>query len=204
MSINLLLLGPLWRNKTICQFLSSENISYFLSDDCPSPADCLSYSHLITSGYDKLVPSSVLSSFSPLNRLNIHATFLPFGKGIGTALFGTLFPVPFGSSIHVLDPTFDTGDIIVQSKFAFSEFTFRSQRELYDFWVNHASSLFIDNFHLLISGRLTPFPQTSEYCVPYMSRSESELILSLLSQGWDTDFNEINNLSLAFSLRLAN
>ena len=154
MALNLLLLGPRWRNDVICQFLSSQNISYSLSDTCPSPSDCQSYSHLITSGYDKLVPSSVLSVFPRLNRFNIHATYLPFGKGIGTALFGSLFPVPFGSSIHVLDPSFDTGDILVQSRFKQTEHSFPSQRSLYNFWVQHSSSLFIDNFYPLINWNL--------------------------------------------------
>ena len=63
---------------------------------------------------DKRIKEDVLSLFNPLKCLNIHATYLPFGKGIGTALLSLLYPTTLGSSIHVLRQI-DTGEIICKA-----------------------------------------------------------------------------------------
>jgi methionyl-tRNA formyltransferase len=134
--------------------------------------------------------------------LNIHASYLPFGRGIGTVLFAIIYPVTLGSSIHILDYDIDLGDILIQRRFVLTD-TLISQRMLYQFWLSHASSLFIENIEPLLEGELSPEKQSSTVSSPYLCRDESELHLSILSKGWDSSIEEIQCVSLALSLRLA-
>ena len=202
-AIRILLLGPQWRNEPIQSFLRQHDYTCDLETGYPSIELASKYTHLITSGFHLKIKSEILDLFQPLNRLNIHATYLPFGKGIGTVLFALLFPIPLGSSIHILAPDLDTGDILIQEPLLIPSHV-HSQRQLHAYWVLHATNLFLDNFRSLLDGELNPVPQNQSFTAPYISRSKSELFLSLLSSAWDSPISECHELSLHLALRSAN
>lgn len=202
--MNILILGPRNRNARICSELDLRGYKNLQVEELDGIAenDLLSFTHLVSSGYHRRINRSVLDLFEPRRRLNIHASYLPFGKGIGTILFAVLYPVTLGSSIHILDYDIDLGDILIQKKFVLTD-TLISQRKLHHLWVSHASGLFIENVEPLLEGEFSHEKQSATFSSPYLSRDESELHLSLLSKGWDSSIEEIQYASLALSLRLA-
>lgn len=109
----ILILGPKARNKNIINFLENEGNSvycsldkYFYKNMCLEKIDII-----ISSGYAYLIPIEVIERFQ--NRVfNLHASFLPWGKGIGTLFFSMLRFEPLGLSIHLIDKNFDTGSLI--------------------------------------------------------------------------------------------
>ena len=44
--------------------------------------------------------------------INLHATFLPWGKGIGTTFFSVILENQWGYQFMIIDENFDTGPII--------------------------------------------------------------------------------------------
>lgn len=202
-NIRILLLGPQWRNQPIQTFLRKHDYNCDLEPGYPSVDQASKYTHLISSGFHLKIKSEILDLFKPLNRFNIHATYLPFGKGIGTVLFALLFPIPLGSSIHILAPDLDTGEILVQAPLSIPSYI-HSQRQLHAYWVEHATNLFLDNFRALLAGELIPVAQNHAFTAPYISRTKSELFLSLLSSAWDSPISECHELSLHLALRSAN
>lgn len=202
--INILLLGPTGRNQLIKEAIQNLGICINLIDNLAGfhEEKISKYTHLISSGYHKRIPSSILHNFKKSNRLNIHASLLPFGKGIGTALFAVLYPVPLGSTVHVLDDKIDCGDVIIQSRFEIPSYIV-TQRMLYSFWIDHATQLFLANLKPLLEGVIDPLVQPKGFRAPYLSRNESEFHLSLLSNGWDTTLEDLNYLSLIIAMRTA-
>lgn len=202
--MKVLILGPKSRNQPILDALINQNVDASIVSDICSISSCelVNFSHLISSGYHKRISVSILEKFNPRNRLNVHASFLPFGKGIGTILFALLYPVPLGSTIHILDPEIDQGDILIQECFEIPDYV-KSQRILHGFWVKHASELFIKNMMPLLQGSINPVKQVGTYKSPYLTRDESEVHLSLLTKGWDTPLDDLMWLSHALALRAA-
>ena len=202
--LRVLVLGPPGRNQKLVQALSEKNIQFLITQDHLglSKSNLASFTHLLSSGYHRRIPSNVLNLFPPLTRLNIHASYLPYGKGIGTILFALLYPCPIGSTIHILEDYIDTGDIVIQEKFHIPDHI-HTQRQLYSYWVDHALSLFLDNIDALLIGSIPSFKQSKPIIGPYMSRDQSEFALPTLRNGWDTTLKDIKTVSLALSLRLA-
>jgi len=202
--MNILILGPQKRNLSISRCLEQKSVEYTIIQDLGllETHEISNFTHLISSGYHKKIPISVLELFKPTFRINIHASYLPFGKGIGTILFAILYPVTLGSSIHVLDPEIDQGDILLQSKLNIPDDVL-TQRTLHSYWVDHASSLFIDNIDCLLAGAIKPEKCKSNYSSPYLSRDDSEFHLALLDKGWDTSLEQLRWISFSLSLRFA-
>ena len=200
--INILLLGPKKRNEEICKKFHENNINYYITEKIPKISEVENYTHLITSGFHLRVPELILRKFPKINRLNLHATFLPFGKGIGTALFALIYPVTIGSSIHILEEKFDSGEIILQEEMNLINLDL-TQRELYELWINHTNNLFLNNFESILLGKPKPKPHNKKFRSIYLSRDDSEIFLSLFPNSWDTKINEIKDMSLLISLRYA-
>ena len=131
----------------------------------------------------------------------MHA-FLPFGKGIGTVLFALIYPVTIGSSIHILEENFDSGEIILQREMEIPSDEL-SQRELYEIWIKHTNFLFLNNFKSILLGEFKALPHNQKFKSIYLSRDDSEIFLSLLPESWDTKINVIKEISFLVSLRHA-
>lgn len=200
--IKILLLGPPKRNELICRKFDEYNVEYLNVEKIPEISEISKYTHLITSGFHLRVPNEILKKFPKNKRLNLHATFLPFGKGIGTALFALIYPVTIGSSIHILEEKFDSGEIILQEEMEIKSNEL-SQRELYELWIKHLNFLFLNNFKSILLGEFKPFPHNKKFKSIYLSRDDSEIFLSLLPESWDTKINVIKEISFLVSLRHA-
>ena len=110
--------------------------------------------------------------------------------------------MPLGVTLHIIDPIIDEGNILSQSRISLPS-NLKTQREIYNYWINKATEFFLSKLDSILSCSLEPYPKNDMYKVPYFSRNDSELHLSLLPNHWDTSKEDLATLSLAISLRLA-
>ena len=70
----------------------------------------MSFQYIISSGYAHKIPQDIVDLYRS-RLINLHASYLPWGKGIGTILFSLLGQL-LGVSFHLIDKEIDTGDIL--------------------------------------------------------------------------------------------
>ncbi len=150
------------------------------------------YDYIISSGYPFKINDKIVSKYSG-RIFNLHATFLPWGKGIGTTLFSFLLKHPTGSSIHLIDKKFDTGDIIFrQFLMAKKNDTTRSfYKKLMIFTekiaISYLLQIFDGNFNRISQKIFSVKP-------PYFSRFDFEKIIKILPLGYDTKIKTLVGL----------
>ena len=111
--MNVLLLGPLWRNEPIKRFLEEHgNTVVAYNDEINTElVEQHAIDIILSSGYGPIIKEPIVSRYH--NKIyNLHATYLPYGKGIGTTFFSVFEGSPTGVSIHYIDAYIDTGDIL--------------------------------------------------------------------------------------------
>jgi methionyl-tRNA formyltransferase len=199
---NILILGPKKRNIRILEGLKNRNIRYSISDDYPTPIEVESFTHLVSSGFSRKIAIDILNKFSAYNRLNIHPSYLPFGKGIGGCLASLIYPTTLGSSLHLLSEEFDCGDILTQAIFSVISNKL-THSQLYDLWIDHSLQLFLDNLDNWLNKKLIPLNQNTSIFAPYLNRDDAECFHELLSHSWNTSVEEINRLSVSLAMRAA-
>ena len=129
---NILILGPLWRNKKIFNELKKNhkilvtnkkiNKKYIIQKKIDI---------LITSGYAFLVKKDILNLVKI--KINLHMSYLPYGRGIMPNLWSFYERFPPGVTIHELDNNFDTGKILVQKKIYFKKLKIKTLKTTHDY-----------------------------------------------------------------------
>ena len=196
--MKILLLGPLWRNASIRDFLVERNNSVECTAD-PIDIEFLTNNgieFLISSGYAPIIKSPIVQLFK--NRIiNLHATYLPYGKGIGTTFFSIFEGTPTGVCIHYIDEKIDTGPVIVRKLVSYTPYD--TLRSTHGKLLAATEQLFHEYWDLIAAGKNEAIPQeTFKIHVPYRSRVDSERFMDLLPQKWDTPLIQIEEMGAEF------
>lgn len=194
----ILILGPNKRNLKIINNLKKKNFSVV---NINSKIDLKfikknKIDFIISSGYPFKITKNVVR-FLDKKILNLHVTFLPWGKGIGTTLFSIILRQPTGISIHIIDKDFDTGPIIIRKsvKFANKDTT----RTFYLKLLKEMENFFLQNMSLLLNNKVSFYDQNKfKVKAPYLSRDNFEKIVELLPNGYDTKMLDLIKLSNIF------
>ena len=143
----ILILGPLWRNRRIVKRLK-KNYKVFLYNKKIDVEYIKSkkVDFLITSGYPFLVKKNILKIVKI--KINLHISYLPYGRGTMPNLWCFYEGFPPGITIHELDPNFDTGRIIVQKKVSFKSLKIKTLKTTHDFLLIQLEKFFYS--HLLV------------------------------------------------------
>ncbi|MAH99376.1 MAG: hypothetical protein CMA12_08610 [Euryarchaeota archaeon] len=181
-----LILGPTIRNKKIISYFKSINI-FVKNTDKPinrKITEISKFDLIISSGYAFKINKKIINIFK--NRIiNLHATFLPWGKGIGTTFFSLLRHEPTGISLHFVDSKFDTGKIIMRKKFFPNKFD--TTRTFYEKLIFKLNENFIKLWPNLSYINFNSIEQKSLKSDPkYFSRLDFEKIIEKLPNGYDT------------------
>ena len=190
----ILILGSLSRNKKLIKSLKKNNIKVSISNNYLKKSKSVKkkYDFIVSSGYPFKINDKIVNKYSG-KIFNLHATFLPWGKGIGTTLFSFLLKQPTGSSIHLIDKKFDTGDIILRK-------TFRAKsndttRTFYKKLMIITEQIAIDNIIQIFNGNFKRYPQVNfSKKPPYLSRFDFEKIMRILPNGYDTKIKTLIGL----------
>lgn len=193
----ILILGPKKRNDRIikklkkCFIIINKNSKFNLDYIKKNKVD-----FIISSGYPFKIKDDIVNYLN--NKIiNLHATFLPWGKGIGTTFFSIILRQPTGFSIHLIDKNFDTGAILLRKNFKF--FNNDTTRTFYKKILRELEKIFLKNFKFILYYNLKNYKQKKfKIRPPYFSRNDFEKIIELLPRGYDTKILDLIKLSNIF------
>ena len=184
----ILILGPLWRNKKILNFLRKDytvisynkkiNVSFIKKQKIDI---------LITSGYPFLVKKDVLKLLKI--KINLHNSYLPFGRGIMPNVWSFYEDYTPGISIHQLDNKFDTGKIYLQKKIEFKNIKNHTLKSTHDYLLKLLEEFFIKNCKDIFNFKIKPYRQDKYFKVDrYHTRLESENLMAYFKKNGTPKF----------------
>ena len=107
--------------------------------------------------YRKIFPKELIN-MPNLGCINIHPSALPYYRGpVPTAWAIENGETQFGITIHYMDEGIDTGDILIQEKYAINDE--ETGYELYTRAMTLGFDLFRNNFKKIIDGEIKATPQ---------------------------------------------
>jgi hypothetical protein len=168
--LNILLLGY----DTLKSLLAGHRV-FTLSQDGPINLKTMrGFDLIISYGYRHIIPAEILE-WCP--AINLHISYLPWGRGAHPLFWALYSGEPIGVSIHYVDEGIDTGPIIIQREVQIDERgTLTTEYQALQAAVQ-------DLFRELVQGQIfqsTPQVGTGSY------HKSADLIREALPQGWDT------------------
>lgn len=125
--------------------------------------------------------------------VNIHNSYLPYGRGILPNVWSFFKDTPKGVSLHFIDEGIDTGHIIVRKlvRFDEKETLASSHAKLMDC----ERKLFYEYADAIFKGDVVAVPQaTLGEAGSYHSRSLSLALMELFPLKWDTPVGEVERM----------
>ena len=191
MKKNILLLGPDWRNHAIEKVLKKKN--NLLKTNKKINTKLIINNEvdiLITSGYPFLIKEEIIKKVNI--AINLHISFLPYGKGIMPNLWSFVENFPAGITIHKLDKNFDTGKILIQKKIYFKDKSNQTLKTTHDYLLAKLEDLFLKNYRKIFNNKIKSFEQNKYIIINrYHTRKESDKIMKKLPKKWNTPIKEI-------------
>ncbi len=191
MKKNILLLGPDWRNHAIEKVLKKKN--NLLKTNKKINTKLIINNEvdiLITSGYPFLIKEEIIKKVNI--AINLHISFLPYGRGIMPNLWSFVENFPAGITIHQLDKNFDTGKILIQKKIYFKDKSNQTLKTTHDYLLAKLEDLFLKNYRKIFNNKIKSFEQNKYIIINrYHTRKESDKIMKKLPKKWNTPVKEI-------------
>jgi len=188
---NILLLGPDWRNHAIEKILKKKN--NLLKTNKKINTKLIINNKidiLITSGYPFLIKEEIIKKVNI--AINLHISFLPYGKGIMPNLWSFVENFPAGITIHQLDKNFDTGKILIQKKIYFKDKSNQTLKTTHAYLLAKLEGLFLKNYRKIFNNKIKSFEQNKYIIINrYHTRKESDKIMKKLPKKWNTPIKEI-------------
>ena len=152
------------------------------------------YDLIISYCYAPIIKSQFINSCNcPI--VNVHPTYLPYGRGIYPIMWASLYDHPFGVSLHLIDSEeIDSGAIIMREKIDLNdELTLREARNLLMLYSRILLKRFLMNYDP--NNELSGVPQDElGKKQEYKSRKESITIYNKLPSGWDTCIKDVRSI----------
>lgn len=104
--------------KKLCPHLSKNLIftnNQFKSKTAINRMKTLKLDYIISIHFPYVFPQ-VLLNLPRHGILNLHPAYLPYNRGWHTATWAIISNAPYGATLHFMDKTIDTGDIVMQKK----------------------------------------------------------------------------------------
>lgn len=194
--MNILILGDKNRNSKISRFLEKEN-TIIQTEDVIS-LDFLKTNDidfLISNGYAPIIKEPIISEYHH-KIINIHPTFLPYGRGIYPLLWSLLESTPIGITIHFINNGIDSGEILFQKEISLDDnFTLKQG---YEVLLKEAEKLFLIHWKDIVTKQYTLKIQHNLEL--YRSRNVSEKYIDILYSCWDTKIKDVKKLSYFYKM----
>lgn len=144
---------------------------------------------VVSYGYRYIIDESVVNFFDK-KIINLHISYLPWNKGASPNLWSAIEETIKGVSIHYVDRTLDTGEIIVQKEVEFSGDV--SLKESYLTLKEEIEDLFKLNWNNIVNNKIISKKQTSNGSF-HTVKQTNNLMKKLNINNWDITFEEIKN-----------
>lgn len=139
---------------------------------------------MIIHGYGPIIKAPVVDAFAG-RIINLHNTYLPWGRGLMGNVWSYFEDTPKGVSLHSIDAGVDTGDVIVRQLVPLGQD--ETLQSSWDALMDALELLFMDRWEDIASGRAPRVPQSSlEGLGSFHDRRMSDRLLALCPQRWQT------------------
>ena len=153
---------------------------------------------IVSYGYRFLFKGELLSAYEG-KIINLHPSFLPYGRGYYPNFWSYIYDFPKGVSIHRINDGIDTGPVLAQRQHYFSsQHTLRSS---YYTLQTSLISLFTKYWSKIRIESLTPIEQ-DQYSGNLFYKKQFDQVFDLLPKGFDTNIGELKLLHEAIINRL--
>ena len=174
--------------KSVIQYCKNKKIDYMypksVNNKVNQKISDISPDLILSIYYRKILPKQLIN-LPHLGCINIHPSKLPNYRGpVPTAWAIENGETEFGITIHCMDETIDTGDILVQETYEIEED--ETGYELYTRAMELGSNLFKKSFDKIINKKILPMPQNG--IGSYYGKKLGRFIID-----WQIPLEEIRN-----------
>ncbi len=192
-------LGSESRNARTIDFLEQRGCEVRAREDLPALEEVHDWgaAYLISNGFGPIIREPLLGAYAG-RIVNIHPAYLPYGRGIFPNFWCLLDNQPIGVTIHLIDAGIDTGAILARHKVPVGETD--NLRSLHEKLLHAAEALFFEIWDDFVAGGIEPEPQEAkDHGAIYHSRAESERLLDLLPNLWETPIERVREMGREIS-----
>lgn len=179
--MKILFLSP---HKHLVDFLQSNGDEVVQSVDHLTDNLLTGVDFIISYGYRFKISKEITNRFKH-RAINLHISYLPWNRGADPNLWSFLEDTPKGVTIHYLDGSIDTGDIIAQELLKYDIDT-DTLRTTYRLLTGQIEGLFKTVWTEIRKGNVNSLPQLTYHRVKDKDRFQN-----LLTKGWNTPVKEI-------------
>jgi len=179
--MKILFLSP---HKHLVEFLQSNGDEVVNSFDPLTNEILEGIDFIISYGYRRKIDKLVTDRFKG-RAINLHISYLPYNRGADPNLWSFLEDTPKGVTIHHLDGSIDTGDIIAQEEITY-DLENDTLRTTYRRLSETIEALFCRLWPDIRVGALGSMPQLTYHRV-----ANKEQYAYLCKLGWDTPIKDI-------------
>jgi methionyl-tRNA formyltransferase len=184
--VNVLLLTGAPRSSRIRDFLAARTDRL---QECSLPltleaAREMAPDFMVIHGYGPIIKAPVVDAWAG-RIINLHNTFLPWGRGLMGNVWSYFEDVPKGVSLHSVDAGVDTGDVIARRPVSLGlEETLQSSWEVL---MDALERMFMEQWEGIAARRAAPTPQAMlDALGTHHDRKAGDWLLSLCPQRWQT------------------
>jgi len=179
--MKILFLSP---HKHLIEFLESNGDEVVNSFELVTEELLEDIDFIISYAYRRKIEKEILDRFKG-RAINLHISYLPYNRGADPNLWSFLEDTPKGVTIHYLDGSIDTGDIIAQEKITYDIET-DTLRTTYRRLSETIEALFYRLWPDIRVGVIDSIPQLTYHRV-----ANKERYAHLFPRGWDTPIKDV-------------
>jgi len=174
--------------KSVIQYCKNKNIDYMspksVNHKVIQKISDISPDLILSLYYRKILPKKLIN-LPHLGCINIHPSKLPYYRGpVPTAWAIENGETEFGVTIHYMDESIDTGDVLVQKSYKIGDE--ETGYELYTRAMKLGANLFKNNFDKIINKKIKPVPQKG--IGSYYGKKSGRFFID-----WQMPLDQINN-----------
>jgi len=174
--LKVLFLSP---HKHLIEFLESNGDEVVNSFELVTEELLEGVDFIISYAYRRKIEMDVIERFKG-RAINLHISYLPYNRGADPNLWSFLEDTPKGVTIHYLDGSIDTGDIIAQRNIDY-DLENDTLRSTYKRLSETIEALFYEIWPDIRNSTIGSMPQLT-----YHRKSNKDRFNHLLTRGWET------------------
>jgi methionyl-tRNA formyltransferase len=179
--MKILLLSP---HKHLVEFLESNGDEVVCTFDLVTEEMLEGVDFIISYAYRRKIEMDVIERFKG-KAINLHISYLPYNRGADPNLWSFLEDTPKGVTIHYLDGSIDTGNIIARRTVEF-DYENDTLRTSYKTLSEEIEKLFCEMWPDIRDCSISSMPQLT-----YHRKMNKDRFQHLLGRGWDTPIKDI-------------
>jgi methionyl-tRNA formyltransferase len=188
--MHILILGPRPRNASIEKALLAEGHRCRLTEAALQSEEVEGVDWLVVNGYAPILKRPIIERVGG-RVLNIHPSYLPYGRGIFPLFWALFHGWPTGVSIHQIDPGIDTGAVYAR-KHIHPTGPAETLRTFNQRLLDEANRLFLETWPAIAAGTLQPTKQEPvDDAWVARNRIQSEAFVELLPARWETPLSVV-------------